>query len=79
MCDADASIITYSWVKGHAAPHPNFNVEHKCRDFGAVLQYARKQQLDPEDDWAVQGHFIRPAEGDWKDFDEPPFDPLADE
>ena len=26
MCDADAGILTYVWVKGHPAPFPDFSV-----------------------------------------------------
>lgn len=26
MCDADAGILTYVWVKGHENPFPDFNV-----------------------------------------------------
>lgn len=26
MCDADAGILTYVWVKGHRMPFPDFSV-----------------------------------------------------
>lgn len=46
MCDADGTIITYNWLKGHYMPHPNFNVEHKCRNFDDVIHFAYDRQID---------------------------------
>ena len=77
MCDADTSLITYNWLKGHSAPHPNFNVEHQCRDFEPVRQYAWKHRLDPNGS-IERAYFTRPDNGEWVEFDEPPFDPSVD-
>ena len=73
MCDADTSVMTYNWVKGHRFPHPNFNVQHKCRDFDAVFNWALERQAHAPE----QGYISRPA--DYVEFDDPPFDPLANE
>ncbi|MCJ1307805.1 hypothetical protein MMC25_001453 [Agyrium rufum] len=39
MCDADAGILTHSWVKNRTRPYPNFNVMHKCRKFESLLRW----------------------------------------
>lgn len=77
MCDADTNIITYNWIKGHFAPHPNFNVQHKCRNFGAVLQYALDHRiLAPA---LSKGYLTRPTDRPVVEFNEPPADPMADQ
>ena len=73
MCNADVGVITYSWVKNHYQPHPNFNVQHKCRNWDAVLEWVKEHQLDASS--LGRNYFTRPAE--YVEFDEPPFDPLA--
>jgi len=45
MCDADAGILTYVWVKGHPAPFPDFSVQHKCRDFNSLKKWVVDRQL----------------------------------
>ncbi|MCJ1332194.1 hypothetical protein MMC10_008886 [Thelotrema lepadinum] len=76
MCDADAGLITYSWVKGHYSPHPNFNVQHQCRDFDAIMKFANEHTVDPTN--PEVGSFRRPNDDSWVDFDwEPPSDPNA--
>ncbi|KAI4144123.1 MAG: hypothetical protein LQ340_006773 [Diploschistes diacapsis] len=72
MCDADTGIITYNRLKGHTAPHPNFNVQHRCRDYDAVLAYAYENQLDV-------ASLEKPRDGSAAEFmDEPPFEPDAE-
>ncbi|KAF2244522.1 hypothetical protein BU26DRAFT_523172 [Trematosphaeria pertusa] len=44
MCDADTGVLTYVWVKGHSKPFPDFRVQHKCRNFDAVLQWVKDHQ-----------------------------------
>lgn len=78
MCDADAGLVTYSWLKNHWSPHPNFNVQHKCRDYGELMEATEKFRLKVEDlpeGWMVKGDddaSVVKFEG------EPPFDPEAD-
>ncbi|PQE17055.1 tat pathway signal sequence protein [Rutstroemia sp. NJR-2017a BBW] len=45
MCDADAGILTYVWVKGWETPLPDFSVQHKCRDFYALKNWVAENQL----------------------------------
>lgn len=77
MCDADPSLITYSWLKNHYNPHPNFNVEHKCRNFDRLLDAMDKYGIDL--DAVPKGGIRRPTDSEVVDFVEPPFDPLAEE
>jgi len=76
MCDADMGIITYNWRKHHYRPHPNFNVQHKCRDFEAGLEWGLERQIDASS--LENDYFTRPDKP-VVDFDIPPFDPLAEE
>lgn len=75
MCDADSTIVTYNWLKKHTAPHPNFNVQHKCGDYDALKVQAQLDRVDtsmvPSRGKLVVGELI--------EFDEPPFSPSADE
>jgi hypothetical protein len=75
MCEADSNLITYSWLKNHYNPHPNFNVEHQCKDYGQLLDSSEKYGIPL--DAVPEGGIRRPPEGDVVDFAEPPFDPLA--
>ncbi len=76
MCDADMTLITYSWVKNHIQPHPNFNVQHRCRDFDAATEWTLRRQINASS--LEHNYFSRPEEA-VVEFDEPPFDPLASE
>jgi len=74
MCDADPTVITYNWLKKHKSPHPNFNVQHKCRDWDLLVDTAEANRVDQK--WIPKrGDF---TEGSLVDFVKPPFDPNAD-
>ncbi|EDO02856.1 predicted protein [Sclerotinia sclerotiorum 1980 UF-70] len=78
MCEADTGIVTYNWMKGHTNPHPNFNVQHECRDFNAILEYARDNQVDKESSERIDVSRLKPDDGLMMEFEgEPPFDPDA--
>jgi hypothetical protein len=75
MCEADSNLITYSWLKNHYNPHPNFNVEHQCKDYNRLLDASGKYGIPLE---AVpEGGIRRPTDRKVVEFVEPPFDPLA--
>lgn len=48
MCNADVGVITHNWIhdEGYSEPKmrpfPDFNTVKKCRDFGAVMAWLRK-------------------------------------
>ncbi|KAJ9363087.1 hypothetical protein DTO280E4_2836 [Paecilomyces variotii] len=61
MCNADAGIYGYKYVKGREQrPYPDFSTPHRCRNFDTVLEwaYARRIEGDP------QNHPFTPAEGE---------------
>ncbi|KAF2111192.1 hypothetical protein BDV96DRAFT_603315 [Lophiotrema nucula] len=72
MCDADANLITYNWIQNHYAPKPNFNVQHKCRNYDSLLTVAAKQKADGSN--FANGWVLRPTDRPVAEFDEPPFD-----
>jgi hypothetical protein len=76
MCEADGAILTYNWIKKHYAPHPNFNVQHKCRNYDRLLEVAAEHKIDGS--LFPKGYFVRPTDTQVVDFAEPPFDPTAD-
>ncbi|CAF9941456.1 MAG: hypothetical protein HETSPECPRED_003233 [Heterodermia speciosa] len=76
MCDADMTLITYNWISNHYQPHPNFNVQHKCRNFESAKEWTFRRRIDAS---SLKHHyFTRPEEETVVDFKEPPFDPQAD-
>ncbi|KAK6597284.1 hypothetical protein H4I95_09555 [Botrytis cinerea] len=75
MCDADTDIVTYNWLKGKVNPNPNFNVQHQCRNFDAILDYARDNQVDKDDTDRIDVDLLKPENGNIMEFEgEPPFD-----
>lgn len=76
MCDASSAIVTYNWLENHYHPHPNFNVEHKCRNYDELLVAAKKYEI-PKGYLPVDG-FFRPKDRPAVEFVEPPFDPDED-
>ncbi|KAF5875878.1 uncharacterized protein Bfra_002274 [Botrytis fragariae] len=76
MCDADVHLVAYNWSKGHDAPHPSFNTARQCRSFEAVRQYVMENALDGSN--LPKMYFEKPKDGSVMEFEEPPFDPLAD-
>ena len=71
------TLITYNWVKNHYMPHPNFNVQHKCRNFDAAREWTLGRAINISS--YEQSYFTRPPDEVVAEFDEPPFDPLANE
>ena len=51
MCDADVGLIPMYWVKRHDHPYPDFSTTHKCRDFAAVWDWARDNQVQMGEGW----------------------------
>ena len=58
MCDADVGLIPMYWVKRHDHPYPDFSTYHKCRDFEAVKDWARENQVDMGEGW--KGYLEKP-------------------
>ncbi|KAH7082624.1 hypothetical protein BKA63DRAFT_403231, partial [Paraphoma chrysanthemicola] len=45
MCSATADIITQPWVEGQSHPFPDFNVNKKCRNFDALLEWHEENMI----------------------------------
>lgn len=46
MCTADASIVTFRWVKGISTPYPNFHSGHMCADYESLLARGERRKAD---------------------------------
>ncbi|KAG1838415.1 hypothetical protein C8R48DRAFT_742769 [Suillus tomentosus] len=40
MCNADVTMMTWDWIRGHKIPYPNFNTRHQCRNYEEILDWA---------------------------------------
>ncbi|KAI1381360.1 tat pathway signal sequence [Hypoxylon crocopeplum] len=45
MCQGDVSLLTYSWIDGYRRPWPNFEVDHTCRDWNSIVEWARENNI----------------------------------
>ena len=54
MCNADVGVITHRWVQGHSRPYPNFNVNHQCRDFDKLQEWAKEQGVPTPDHYVFK-------------------------
>jgi len=45
MCHGDIAIGTYSWKMDHPIPWPNFHIEHECRNWDRILEWAEKHHV----------------------------------
>lgn len=48
MCTADPGMVTFRWVEGHRGPEPDFNTDHKCRDYESLLEWNRDNAASVE-------------------------------
>ena len=46
LCRADTALLTYEWKPGYRKPWPRFDVQHRCRDWGAVSRWAEEHAVD---------------------------------
>ena len=46
MCHADASMTTMTWLQTQERPFPDFSINKKCRDFGALVRWRDENALD---------------------------------
>jgi hypothetical protein len=53
MCSASTDIVTLQWVEKQFYPFQDFNVNHQCRDFDRLLDWAIENSVD-EDMWMNQ-------------------------
>ncbi|RYP78637.1 hypothetical protein DL769_003133 [Monosporascus sp. CRB-8-3] len=46
MCNANMDVYTHIWTDTLEHPFPDFNIDHQCKDFSAVLDWQKKNGLD---------------------------------
>ncbi|QDS68212.1 hypothetical protein FKW77_010572 [Venturia effusa] len=46
LCHVDYGMFTYQWVEGEPLPIADFQVDRQCRDYGALLEFAKKNRVD---------------------------------
>ncbi|KAF3405171.1 hypothetical protein DPV78_003207 [Talaromyces pinophilus] len=42
MCDSDATVVTYNWVRDEDRPVPDYSVLHKCRKHNELLEWSKR-------------------------------------
>lgn len=67
MCYADISFNTFTWVPQSLTPFPNFRVDHECKDWDRIVQWAKENQppnlgsellMHPKLGKSGPGHFV---------------------
>ncbi|EPS41535.1 hypothetical protein H072_4539 [Dactylellina haptotyla CBS 200.50] len=58
MCQANLDVITLNWVNTQVNPFPDFSVNKKCRDFGAIKKWQDENKLSEE----LLRKIVRPKE-----------------
>ncbi|PMD63759.1 uncharacterized protein K444DRAFT_522224 [Hyaloscypha bicolor E] len=48
MCNANTDVYTHIWTDTLVHPFPDFNINHQCKDFSAVMEWQEKNGLDEE-------------------------------
>jgi hypothetical protein len=56
MCSADTGMQPFLWVGNPPHPFPDFIREHKCKNFGDILDFAREKQQPLLKDMDVEPH-----------------------
>lgn len=46
MCTADLGVITYNWIGDGYLPFQDFGLQKRCRDFEAILDWQRANEVD---------------------------------
>lgn len=59
MCHVSYGMYTYQWLDGEPSPEPNFQVHRQCRDYSALLEFAKEHRVNR--DRRVQ-HVPRPVD-----------------
>lgn len=46
MCHADISVVTYEWIEDYRMPWPQFKMEHECRNWDAITDWAEHHFIE---------------------------------
>ncbi|KAL4904340.1 hypothetical protein BDW74DRAFT_185646 [Aspergillus multicolor] len=64
QCNANTEVLTLAWVDGRREPWPDFSINRKCRDFGAIVKYIAENAVEREKFDKMErpeGAFVYPA------------------
>jgi hypothetical protein len=45
MCNGDISMQTFTWKPDYRRPWPNFSVEHECRNWDSLMDWAKEHNV----------------------------------
>lgn len=48
QCNGDVGVVTRSWLKGRSISYPDFNVWHRCRKIGPILEFSKANEIHAE-------------------------------
>ncbi|EPE30042.1 hypothetical protein GLAREA_13090 [Glarea lozoyensis ATCC 20868] len=54
MCSAGVGVFGQYWIADPPGPFVDFNTKHKCKNFGAIREWAEKNQVTEEDNSRVE-------------------------
>ena len=60
MCSGVVDVFPFMWVEGSRRPFPDFNINHKCRDFEALLEFQIKNTVPDTNKKA--NYMVRPKD-----------------
>jgi hypothetical protein len=67
MCNVDTGVLGQVWTRKSDTKHPqafpDFNTQHKCKNYDAVRVWAEAHQVPPNEELPV-GYVAPPEEGD---------------
>ena len=46
MCHGDIAVVTFGWEDGEVLPSPDFNIQHECRNWDNLLEWAKPRKAD---------------------------------
>jgi hypothetical protein len=49
MCTGNVDVYTHFWMDAQEHAFPNFNMNHKCRDFDAILAWQKEHAVSVEE------------------------------
>jgi hypothetical protein len=47
-CDSNADLVPFVWVQGQTHPFPDFSIQRKCGDYGAITKWKENHAIDKE-------------------------------
>lgn len=54
LCHADVGLVTFNKVEGVKGPMADFSIDHKCRDFGQIMDWKLQNQVNVSNEqWAL--------------------------